>query len=229
MPSAPRTERPLALRLIAPLIVVAFEAALLAAGLGSFAALADPRAIALLALSGAAGYALQWLQPLKGHDAASTEKDAGVMLVLLVAPLLAPPVGALGARLGWAMLPAPLAVSWAGVALVAAGLALRITAMASLGPRFSPLVAVQREHVLETRGLYAHIRHPGYLGALLACLGGALAFGSALALPLVVAMRLAHAARIRREEAALERHFGDAWRDYARRSGALLPRLGGAR
>lgn len=227
--TAPRSGPPLVRRLLAPLVVVALEAALLAAGLGSFAALRDPRALALLALSLVAGYALQWLQPLRGHDAATSERDAGPMIVLLVAPLFAPMVGAFGGRMGWAMLPQPEAVSWAGIALVAAGLAVRITAMAQLGPRFSPVVAVQRQHALETRGLYAHIRHPGYLGSLAACLGGALAFGSALALPLVVAMRLAHAARIRREERVLAEHFGETWRDYVRRTGALLPRLGAPR
>lgn len=229
MSTSPRTSAPLARRLIAPLVVLAFEAALLAAGLGSFAALADPRAIALLVLWGSAGYALQWLQPMRGHDAATTERDPGAMLVLLFAPLLAPMVGAWGARMGWAMLPGVPLVSWIGVALAAIGLTLRIAAMARLGPRFSPLVAVQREHVLETNGLYSRVRHPGYLGGLLACLGSALAFGSALALPLVLLMRLAQGARIRREEALMARTFGEAWADYVRRTGALLPRLGASR
>lgn len=229
MDTAPRSAAPIVRRLIAPLVVLAVEAALLALGLGSLEALRDPRALALLSLSAAAGYVLQWLQPMRGHDAAASERDPLPMSVLLLAPLLAPMLGALGSRLEWAMLPRPGMVSWAGIALVAAGLAIRIAAMAQLGPRFSPLVSVQREHALETRGLYARIRHPGYLGALLACLGGALAFGSALALPLVLAMRIAHAARIRREEALLSRHFGAAWDAYAQRTGALLPRLGAPR
>lgn len=229
MSASPRSSAPLARRLVAPLVVLAFEAALLALGLGSFAALADPRAIALLLLWAAGGHALQWLQPMRGHDATTTERDPGAMFVLLLAPLLTPMVGAFGARMGWAMLPQPQLVSWLGVALAAVGLAIRIAAMAQLGPRFSPLVAVQREHVLETRGLYANIRHPGYLGGLLAALGSALAFGSALALPLVLAMRLAQGARIRREEALMARHFGDDWSAYVRRTGALLPRLGASR
>ena len=37
-------------------------------------------------------------------------------------------------------------------------------------------------------------------------------------------MTLFQLARVRREEALLAAHFGDAWRDYARRTGALLPR-----
>jgi protein-S-isoprenylcysteine O-methyltransferase Ste14 len=70
------------------------------------------------------------------------------------------------------------------------------------------------------------VRHPGYLGSLLACAGAMLAFGSALALPLVAAFALLLRARIAREEALLERHFGDEWRAYRARTGALLPRVG---
>src|SRR5439155_6944026 len=94
------------------------------------------------------------------------------------------------------------------------------------GSRFSPLIAVQREHPLETAGLYARIRHPGYLGAWLAALGAALAFGSALALPLLGLMLLSLESRMRREELLMERHFGDRYRRYRERTGRLLPRLG---
>jgi protein-S-isoprenylcysteine O-methyltransferase Ste14 len=113
------------------------------------------------------------------------------------------------------------------VALVAAGLTLRIAAMAQLGPRFSPLVAVQAEHALETRGLYARIRHPGYLGAWLAALGAVLTFGSALGLVPLALFSLLIGGRVRKEEALLATRFGEAWRDYRAHSGAFLPRLGG--
>jgi protein-S-isoprenylcysteine O-methyltransferase Ste14 len=118
------------------------------------------------------------------------------------------------------------AVAWLGVALSALGLWVRVGAMRQLGARFSPLLAIQREHALETTGWYAVVRHPGYLGALLASWGAALAFGSALALPLALAMTLVQIDRVRREERLLAAEFGDAWRDYARRTGALLPRPG---
>jgi protein-S-isoprenylcysteine O-methyltransferase Ste14 len=114
---------------------------------------------------------------------------------------------------------------WLGVILSVAGFAIRIAAMAQLGPRFSPLIAVQRTHALETRGLYARIRHPGYLGAWLVTAGAALAFGSALTLILPLLMLGVLATRIRGEEAMLERHFGDDFRRYRARTGALTPRF----
>lgn len=218
--------RPHPLRsIVSALVVLALDAALLALGFGDAAMLVrDPRALALLAIWGVAGIRLALLRPARGQDLAAAKPDPLVMLALFVLPLAAAPLGAYGARRALATLPFANTVSWCGVALVAAGLALRVAAMARLGRRFSPLVALQKDHALETGGPYALVRHPGYLGALLACLGAALAFGSALALPVPALMLAAQAARVRREEALLASRFGEDWARYAARTGSLLPR-----
>ena len=210
------------------LIATALDGALLALALGGVTPLlAHPRALALLAVWAASNAVLASRRPLAGHAAAAVDRDpALVMLALFVLPLLAAPLAAWGERRGVWPVPWRAAFGWIGVALAAAGLALRIAAMTRLGARFSPRVALQHEHVLETRGLYAHVRHPGYLGAWLAALGGALAFHSALGLLPVLLMRVAIEARIRREERLLASRFGDAWRAYRARTGALWPRLG---
>jgi protein-S-isoprenylcysteine O-methyltransferase Ste14 len=220
----------LARALVGALVVLAVDAALLAFGLGGLSVLArEPRALALLAIWGAGGLVLALKRPVRGQNTTQTRPDPLPMAVLLVVPLVTPLVGAYAARRAWATLPYANTVSWAGVAIVAAGLWLRIGSMVQLGPRFSPLVAVQDGHVLETSGAYAWVRHPGYLGALLACLGGAIAFGSGAALPLVALMLAAQLARVRREETLLAEHFGDAWKAYAARTGALLPFVGRGR
>ena len=216
----------LALALARVLPVLILDAALLALGLGGPSWLVrDPRAGALLAIWGAGGIALALRRPVRGQDVTESRPDPAAMVVLLLMPLLTPAAGAWAGRHAWATLPFANTVSWIGIAAVAAGLALRVRAMAALGPRFSPLVAIQREHALETSGPYASVRHPGYLGALLACAGGAVAFGSAAALPLAVVMLAAQLARVRTEEALLAARFGEEWRAYVRRTGALLPRL----
>src|SRR5262252_1762699 len=208
------------------LLVLAIESALLAWGLGGLRALvASPRALALIAIWGVVGITLSFARPARGQDIVRAEKDPLAMLALALLPLAIPGVAAWGGRLrGWP-LPAPGLLGWIGVALSALGLALRVAAMRQLGTRFSPLLAVQREHALETTGWYARVRHPGYLGSLLASWGAAIAFGSAMALPLAALMTAFQWDRARREERLLEGQFGDDWRAYAARTGALLPPL----
>jgi len=219
---------PLPLLVLRALVALAFEAALLAWGLGGLdALLASPRALALLAIWGITGLTLSITRPVRSNDTARAERDPLPLLVLALVPLAIPGVAAYGGRARIWPLPAPDAIGWLGVALSAVGLWIRVSAMRQLGARFSPLVALQREHALETTGWYSQVRHPGYLGALLASLGAAVTFGSALALPLLVVMVLFQAQRVRHEETLLAGHFGDAWREYAARTGALLPRLGG--
>jgi protein-S-isoprenylcysteine O-methyltransferase Ste14 len=216
---------PLLLRLTRALVALAIESALLAWGLGGFPALfASPRALALIAIWGATAVTLTLTRPARGPDITRSEKDAVAMLLLALIPLGTPALAAWGGRAAVWPLPAPELLGWLGVALSAAGLFMRVSAMRQLGARFSPLLAVQREHALETTGWYAVVRHPGYLGALLANTGAAITFGSAVALPFALVMVLVQADRVRREERLLAGHFGDAWQAYARRTGALFPR-----
>jgi protein-S-isoprenylcysteine O-methyltransferase Ste14 len=208
------------------LMVLAIESSLLAWGLGGFRALmSSPRAWALIAIWGVVGVTLGLARPARGQDIVHTEKDPIAMLALALLPLSIPGVAAWGGRLGVWPLPAPDLLGWLGVVLSAVGLGIRVSAMRQLGVRFSPFLAVQREHALETSGWYARVRHPGYLGSLLASWGAAIVFGSAMALPLAALMTAFQWHRLRREEKLLEGQFGDAWRDYAARTGALLPRL----
>ncbi len=219
---------PLPLLVLRALLALAVEAALLAWGLGGLAALAaSPRALALLAIWGVTGLTLSITRPVRSQDTLRSERDPVPLVALALVPLVIPGVAAYGGRSGVWPLPAPELIGWVGVALSALGLWIRVSAMRQLGARFSPLVALQREHALETRGWYAHVRHPGYLGALLASLGAAITFGSALALPLLAVMAYFQWQRVRHEETLLAGHFGDAWRAYTRRTGAILPRWGG--
>jgi protein-S-isoprenylcysteine O-methyltransferase Ste14 len=208
------------------LVALAVESAWLAWGLGGVhALLTSPRALSLIAIWAAVGLTLGFTRPARGQDVVRAEKDPLAMLALAVLPLAIPGVAAWGGRLRVWPLPAPELLGWLGVALSALGLGLRVAAMRQLGTRFSPLLALQREHALETTGCYARVRHPGYLGSLLASWGAAIVFGSAMALPLAALMSAFQWNRVRREEDLLESRFGDAWRAYAARTGALLPRL----
>ena len=115
------------------------------------------------------------------------------------------------------------AVRWLGVALFAAGGALRIWPVFVLGRRFSGLVAIQPGHTLVTGGIYGVIRHPSYLGLLINSLGWALAFRSVVGLLLTVLLVPPLIARIRAEERLLRSQFGAEYEAYCRRTSRLIP------
>ncbi len=87
------------------------------------------------------------------------------------------------------------------------------------------LYEAQRKGKLATSGPYARLRHPQYAGFALIMIGfflqwPTLVTGLMLPILLVMYWRLA-----KREEREVETEFGDAWRRYAARVPAFLPRL----
>lgn len=121
------------------------------------------------------------------------------------------------------VLPGGDLLRWLGLALFALGIALRAAAMLTLGGRFASVVAVQESHRLHTRGVYAWVRHPSYLGIYLMDLGYAALFRSIvalLALPVVVWM---FERRMALEERFMVEQFGDEYRAYMARVPRVLP------
>ncbi len=226
-PSAPTlTTRARLRRVPGALVVSALDAALLALALGGpRALLREGRALALVALWTATSLLLAWIRPPRAHDAERAPESPAVLLALVGLPLLTPALSAWTARLGVAVIAGGTALRWSGVALATLGLALRVAAIAQLGRRFSPRLSIESDHALETRGLYAWVRHPGYLGALAANLGAALAFASLVGVGLTLLLALAVRARVHPEERLLASRFGDEFEAYRRRTGALLPRF----
>jgi protein-S-isoprenylcysteine O-methyltransferase Ste14 len=118
------------------------------------------------------------------------------------------------------------AAALAGVALglLVVGLAIRWTAIVTLGRFFTVDVAIARDHRLVQRGLYRHVRHPSYTGLLVAFLGTALAFGSWWSvLVVMVPATAAFCARIAVEERALRGALGEEYEEYCERTWRLLP------
>jgi len=115
-------------------------------------------------------------------------------------------------------------VRYMGLIITAIGGFVRVATVFELGHRFSIFVALQPDHRLKTDGFYRLVRHPSYLGALLAMSGWALVFRSIIGLLLTAAMCVPIIARIRAEEEFLVREFGDQYRAYQQRTPwCLLP------
>lgn len=119
----------------------------------------------------------------------------------------------------------PPAAAAAGVVLAAAGAVLHRRARRALGGAFTTRVAVPPDSRIVREGPYRVVRHPVYAAVLLVAAGTALARPSLPALCLPVGLAAGVALKIRREEALLARTCGPAWRGYAARVPAILPRL----
>jgi protein-S-isoprenylcysteine O-methyltransferase Ste14 len=118
------------------------------------------------------------------------------------------------------------AVRYTGLIITAIGGFVRVATVFELGHRFSIFVVLQPDHRLKTDGFYQFVRHPSYLGALLAMAGWALIFRSTIGLLLTAAMCVPIIARIRAEEEFLVREFGDQYRAYQQHTRwRLLPFL----
>ena len=126
------------------------------------------------------------------------------------------------------LLPLPFAIPRIGLVhsisviiaagLILIGIALFAAGVGNFSRAATPLPTNQPARVLVTTGIYGWTRNPIYLGFFLMYVGISIAVHSpwilALTLPIAVAIRYGVVAR---EEAYLERRFGDAYRGYKAR------------
>ncbi|KAG2493683.1 hypothetical protein HYH03_008197 [Edaphochlamys debaryana] len=117
-------------------------------------------------------------------------------------------------------------VAWVGLALVLTGEVIRKVGMVTAQGNFTHQIRRQRDpsHQLVTHGIYRWIRHPGYLGWYVWCIGT-----QVLLCNPVSALAFAFVAwhffrdRIEYEEYYLRRFFGPAYDEYARRTPTWIP------
>src|SRR5437588_1021791 len=113
-----------------------------------------------------------------------------------------------------------------GLVFLVAGITIRWTAVHNLGKYFTGTVLIKNDHRLIRTGLYKHLRHPAYAGALLAHLGLGLSFSNWFSLGLSsIPYFVAALYRMRVEERALAEAFGAEYLDYSKTAKRLIPRL----
>jgi protein-S-isoprenylcysteine O-methyltransferase Ste14 len=111
-----------------------------------------------------------------------------------------------------------------GIALLSAGVALRVWSITVLGRHFTAVVQTADTQELIEQGPYARIRHPSYSGVLLTLLGECIAFQSVFgAVASALLMVPAYWYRISVEEQALLARFEGRYVEYQKRTGAVLP------
>jgi protein-S-isoprenylcysteine O-methyltransferase Ste14 len=147
------------------------------------------------------------------------------LLPLLLLPLVA--LGLVGARLPEPVSAALRAWQVLSMLVALAGLAVRVIAVGTAPAGTSERSTTSpRASALRTTGLYSVVRHPLYVGNTLTAVGLA-AFTAAWYVPVIVALAslLYHERIAAREEAFLEDRFGEAFRSWAARVPAMIPRL----
>jgi protein-S-isoprenylcysteine O-methyltransferase Ste14 len=118
---------------------------------------------------------------------------------------------------GWAYVATGVATIWLGVFI-------RGWAVLTLGRWFRREVHVEAGQQVVRTGPYRYIRHPAYLGNLLATLGVGIALVNWLSITvLVVVPYLAHLPRIHVEERALKNQLGAPYEEYAATTKRLIP------
>jgi len=140
-----------------------------------------------------------------------------------VLPVASWVVAGLDIRFGWTG-PMPLAYHVGGLLSMLLGFALFLWAMAS-NAFFSEGVRIQEErgHVVATGGPYRYVRHPGYVGAMLAQLATPFLLGSPWAFVPGVGSVALYAVRTHLEDRTLIEEL-PGYREYARRTRyRLLP------
>ncbi|MEW5987426.1 MAG: isoprenylcysteine carboxylmethyltransferase family protein [Chloroflexota bacterium] len=122
--------------------------------------------------------------------------------------------------------PARLAALVGGALLYFSGLALALWGRLALGRLYnvSSSLAAQlySDHQLVTGGPYAYVRHPMYLGIIVAACGSLLLYRAWTTLLVALAF-LGLPVRARREEQVLAAAFGPQWQEYCHRVPGWIP------
>jgi protein-S-isoprenylcysteine O-methyltransferase Ste14 len=117
--------------------------------------------------------------------------------------------------------------SWlpvAAILVLVTGLAIRWTAILSLGKAFSSNVAIRSNQTIYRGGLYRWLRHPSYTGSLLSFLALGIETRNWIAFVVILTpVTAAFLYRIHVEEAALNEAFGAEYAAYSQETKRLIP------
>lgn len=120
----------------------------------------------------------------------------------------------------------PAWTGWLGVILLAGALVIFWRAHADLGLNWSPSLEIREKHELITRGIYSAIRHPMYASQWLWVIAQPLLLQNWVAgwLNLLVFIPF-YILRVKAEEQLMLEQFGEQYRSYMQKAGAVLPKL----
>ncbi len=103
---------------------------------------------------------------------------------------------------------------------------IQIWATKVLGDNYSQDIVIKKDHHLITSGPFKFIRHPQYFSQFLLDTAGAVATLSFVLAPLALIQIPLLFLRASLEDKLLEKHFGENFRNYKKKSGMFFPFVG---
>ena len=130
------------------------------------------------------------------------------------------------AWMAWSSMSLPIGLRWAGVGVLVAGSLMLVWTFRSLGKNLTDTVVTRQQHTLVQHGPYRWIRHPLYSSAALLISALSLIAANWFFFAVGAAVLCVLVMRTRTEEENLVARFGDSYRQYMKRTGRFVPRIG---
>lgn len=155
-----------------------------------------------------------------------TGQEKWLLFLLFIAMFILPIIYASSNWLDFANYTLPIWAGWLGVVLIAVAIFIFWRAHADLGLNWSPTLEIREKHELITRGIYSVIRHPMYASQIFWSIAQILLLQNWIVgfASLVVFIPF-YFLRVRAEERLMLEQFGDQYRSYMQKVGAVLPRF----
>lgn len=155
-----------------------------------------------------------------------TTQEKSLLGLLFLGMFVVPILYAASSWLDFANYQLPAWAGWLGVLLIAGAIFVFWRAHADLGLNWSPTLEIREKHELITRGIYGVIRHPMYASQWLWVIAQPLLVQNWIAgwLNLVVFIFF-YFLRVKAEEQLMIEQFGDDYRAYMQKVGAVLPKF----
>lgn len=153
-----------------------------------------------------------------------TGQEQLLLGLLFLGMFLVPIIYAASNWLDFANFTLPGWASWLGVFLLASAVFIFWRAHTDLGLNWSPSLEIREKHELIMHGIYNVIRHPMYASQWLWALAQPLLLHNWIAgfLDLLIFIPF-YLLRVRAKEHMMKEQFGDQYRAYVERVGAVLP------
>jgi protein-S-isoprenylcysteine O-methyltransferase Ste14 len=146
--------------------------------------------------------------------------------LLLIGMFIAPLIYSASTWLDFANYTMPAWAGWVGVVLIVLALIVFWRSHADLKTNWSPSLEIREKHELITHGIYGYIRHPMYASQWLWVIAQPLLLQNWLAgwLNLLIFIFF-YSLRVRAEEKMMIDTFGEQYREYMKKVGAVFPKF----